>query len=152
MKQWTGLADRVNEEKIEWMMSLEAGPRSQDMLEFSLPCRQEHKNKNRRVSGAKKKGREENYGTKKWKMMIVAFEIRKTYFGACLGLRPSTMHGCPPVAQRLQVLAPSGKSHFICDINRRRMEQQASAMLQLNMLNHKLVAVAEYPIHAKSGM
>ncbi|KAG1792310.1 uncharacterized protein HD556DRAFT_1309382 [Suillus plorans] len=51
-----------------------------------------------------------------------------TYFGAVLGLRPSTMQGCPPVAQRLQVLAPSGKSHFICNVNRRPVQTDRTNM------------------------
>ncbi|KAG1843203.1 hypothetical protein F4604DRAFT_1689608 [Suillus subluteus] len=45
------------------------------------------------------------------------------------------MQGCPPVAQRLQVLAPSGKSHFICNVNRRQVKQQTDVTDRMNVFN-----------------
>lgn len=42
-------------------------------------------------------------------------EHMETYFGTFLGLRPSTMHTCPPDLHRLHVFTSFGKSHFIYD-------------------------------------
>ncbi|OCH92371.1 hypothetical protein OBBRIDRAFT_456534 [Obba rivulosa] len=51
-------------------------------------------------------------------IQAIATTRKGTHLGALRGLRPSTMHGCPPPLQRLHVFSPVGNSHLICDAGR----------------------------------